>query len=278
MNQENQLTEQNSEETEIDLLEIFYLLRAKLVWLILAFVIGGVIAGSITHFLITPKYTATAKMYMISASSGSVLDLSDFNIGTSLSQDYTELIKIRPVFNEVIDNLNLDMEYEDLLKKVSISVVGDSRLLAVSVEDNDPKLAQSMVNELVDTAVTYIPKVMNASENAQPTIAEYAVVPDEPSSPNLAKNIILGAVVAMLLVAVIFVVRMLMDATQLGKTEHVAVHLDHIKYIDFTISVHVTVDNDRVRRNLLTASIIQLHDIRCYNCTAFLLAVCTDKF
>ena len=128
MNQENQLTEQNSEETEIDLLEIFYLLRAKLVWLILAFVIGGVIAGSITHFLITPKYTATAKMYMISASSGSVLDLSDFNIGTSLSQDYTELIKIRPVFNEVIDNLNLDMEYEDLLKKVSISVVGDSLL------------------------------------------------------------------------------------------------------------------------------------------------------
>ena len=211
MNQENQLTEQNSEETEIDLLEIFYLLRAKLVWLILAFVIGGVIAGSITHFMITPKYTATAKMYMISASSGSVLDLSDFNIGTSLSQDYTELIKIRPVFNEVIDNLNLDMEYEDLLKKVSISVVGDSRLLAVSVEDNDPKLAQSMVNELVDTAVTYIPKVMNASENAQPTIAEYAVVPDEPSSPNPAKNIILGAVVAMLLVAVIFVVRMLMD-------------------------------------------------------------------
>ena len=119
MNQENQLTEQNSEETEIDLLEIFYLLRAKLVWLILAFVIGGVIAGSITHFLITPKYTATAKMYMISASSGSVLDLSDFNIGTSLSQDYTELIKIRPVFNEVIDNLNLDMEYEWYLHKAA---------------------------------------------------------------------------------------------------------------------------------------------------------------
>lgn len=211
MNQENQLTEQNSEETEIDLLEIFYLLRAKLVWLILAFVIGGVIAGSITHFLITPKYTATAKMYMISASSGSVLDLSDFNIGTSLSQDYTELIKIRPVFNEVIDNLNLGMEYEDLLKKVDISVVGDSRLLAVSVEDNDPKLAQSMVNELVDTAVTYIPKVMNASENAQPTIAEYAVVPDEQSSPDLAKNTILGAILAMLLVAVVFVARMLMD-------------------------------------------------------------------
>ena len=51
--------------------------------------------------------------------------------------------------------MNLDMEYEDLLKKVDISVVGDSRLLAVSVEDNDPKLAQSMVNELVDTGNLY---------------------------------------------------------------------------------------------------------------------------
>ena len=39
MNQENQLIEQN-DETEIDLLEIYYLLKAKLKWLILAFVIG----------------------------------------------------------------------------------------------------------------------------------------------------------------------------------------------------------------------------------------------
>lgn len=63
MNQENQLTEQNSEETEIDLLEIFYLLRAKLVWLILAFVIGGVIAGSITLFLITQIYGNCKNVY-----------------------------------------------------------------------------------------------------------------------------------------------------------------------------------------------------------------------
>lgn len=215
MNQERKLTEQNqnTEETEIDLLEIFYMLRAKLGWLILAFAIGGMIAGSITYFLITPKYTATAKMYMISASSGSVLDLSDFNIGNSLSQDYTELIRIRPVFNEVIDHLNLDTEYEDLLEQVDIAVVGDSRLLAVSVEDEDPKQAQAIANELVDTAVSYIPKVMNAPENVKPTIAEYAIVPKEASSPNLAKNTILGAILGFLLLAAVFVVRMLMDDT-----------------------------------------------------------------
>ena len=61
------------------------------------------------------------------------------------------------------------------------------------MEDNDPTcLTESMVNELVGYSGNLYSKVMDASENAQPTIAEYAVVPDEPSSPNLAKNTILG--------------------------------------------------------------------------------------
>ena len=106
------------QEIEIDLLEIFYYLRAKLGWLILSFVLGGLAAGCITYFLITPKYTATSKIYMVSASSESVLNLSDLNLGTSLSQDYEELIKLRPVFNEVIGNLELDYEYEELNKKL----------------------------------------------------------------------------------------------------------------------------------------------------------------
>lgn len=206
MNKEKDLMQQD--ETEIDLLEIYYLLRSKLGWLILAFVAGGILAASLTIFLITPIYTATAKIYMVSASSESVLNLSDLNIGTSLSQDYEELIKIRPVFNEVIDNLHLDMEYEDLLEKVSISTIGDTRLIAVSVEDEDPKEAQRIVNELADTAITYIPAVM---ETSKPNIAEYAVVPKKPSSPHIVNNTILGALLFMIVLAAVFVGRMLMD-------------------------------------------------------------------
>lgn len=209
MKQETELIQQQQEdEAEIDLLEIFYLMKAKLFWLIFAFLIGGVLAAAITLFCITPKYTATAKIYMVSASSESVLNLSDLNLGTSLSQDYEELIKIRPVFNEVIENLGLNMEYEELLEKVSINTIGDTRLLAVSVEDEDPREAQRIVNELADTAVTYIPKVM---ETSTPNIAEYAIVPKSPSSPNVAKNTVLGALVFLILAAAVFIVRMLMD-------------------------------------------------------------------
>ena len=62
------------EEMEIDLLELFFYLKAKLIWLIIAFVIGALAAFGITYFLITPKYQATSKVYMVSASSDSIVD------------------------------------------------------------------------------------------------------------------------------------------------------------------------------------------------------------
>lgn len=181
-----------TDEIEIDLAELLYYLKTKIGWILLMFVVGGVAAGVVTYFMITPLYTAVSKVYMVSPSSESVLNLSDLNLGTSLSQDYEELIRIRPVFNGVIDELGLEYEYEDLLKKVRIEPVGNTRLLKISVEDSDPQRAQMISNALADAAVTYIPKLMNTSE---PNIAEYAIMPKRPSSPNLMKNCFLAAVV-----------------------------------------------------------------------------------
>ena len=93
-------TVQNREEAEdeIDLLELFQYYLSKAVIIIAAFVIGAVAAGAVTVGLITPKYTATSKLYMVSPSTGAAIDLTDLNIGTSLSSDYEVLMKIRPIF------------------------------------------------------------------------------------------------------------------------------------------------------------------------------------
>ena len=72
---------------EIDLLDLFGYYLSKFPLLIAAIIIGGLAAGLITHYLIPDKFTAVSRMYMISASSDSVVDLSDLNIGASLSND-----------------------------------------------------------------------------------------------------------------------------------------------------------------------------------------------
>lgn len=205
---ENKVIEK--EEMEIDLLELFFYLRARILWLILAFVIGAVIAGCYTKFMITPKYQATSKVYMVSSSSDSIVDLTDINIGTSLSADYVELLKLRPIFEDVIDRLDLDYEYEQLLGMTNIGTINNTRLMGITVTSTDPVEARDIANALADLAVSYVPDVM---ETAEPNIAEYAITPKRKCSPSLSKNTLIGALFASIVLAGIFVLQMLMDDT-----------------------------------------------------------------
>ena len=168
-----QIQDQDSEEVEIDLLELFQYFRSQILILIIALLVGGVAAGAITHFLITPKYQATSKLYVVSASNNKIVDLNDLNIGTSLSEDYTELIKIRPILEDVIKDCNLDYEYEELLGMLTIAPVGETRILAITVESTSAKEAMTIANSVAATAVTYLPKLM---ETTAPNIAEKAVL------------------------------------------------------------------------------------------------------
>lgn len=195
---------------EIDLVELFYYLRHKLIWLILVFLLGGTITGLISYYLLTPKYEATAKVYMVSASTDSLINLSDLNLGTSLSEDYEEMLRIRPVYEKITEQLKLDYEYEDFLKLIDISTVGNTRVLKITVETEDPEESKNIANLLADHAENYLPDLMETSE---PNVAEYAILPEKPSSPDILKNTIIGAFVALLLLGGSFTVRFVMDDT-----------------------------------------------------------------
>jgi capsular polysaccharide biosynthesis protein len=199
-------------EVEIDLLDLFSVYLAKLPLLITTFIIGAVIAFSITYFLITPKYTATTKLYMVSASAGSALDLTDLNIGTSLSKDYEVLMQIRPLYKDVIKELDLDYTYEQLLNMVSISTVNDTRVVLVTVTSTDPVEAKNIANAIAEQTVNYLPGLMDM-EGKEPHIAERAIVPKSKSSPSLVKNTVIGALIGLLLCLAALTIMYLADDT-----------------------------------------------------------------
>ena len=197
-------------EVEIDLLELLAHFRRFIVWIIAGFLIGAIIAGTVTQFAITPKYTATAKMYMVSSSSQSVVDLTDLNIGQSISKDYVELLKTRPIVEGVIEEQNLTYSYNDLTNMMSLSVLADTRIIAIKVTSTDPKEAMNIANALAEKGVKELPKVM---ETPEPHIAEYAIVPVTKSSPSLSKNTVMGALIGLIIMLAFFTVRFLMDDT-----------------------------------------------------------------
>lgn len=216
----NATNDTEREEIEIDLLDLFYFYRSKIIWIIAAFIIGALIAGGITHFVITPKYTATSTMYMVSSSSGSVVDLTDLDIGKSISQDYVELIKTRPIIDSVIEKEGLEYTYEQVLGMLNISVVPDTRIIKIAVTSPDKVEAMNIANDLAVKAEESLPKLM---DSPKPNIAEGAVLPKHKSSPSLTKNVMIGALLLMLLTLAVLTVMYLMDDT-LQSAEDVEKH------------------------------------------------------
>ena len=204
------LIKEQNKKTEIDLVELFFYLETKLKWIALFFAAGAVISGLITFFLITPMYSATAKLYMVSASSDTLVNLTDLNLGTSLSADYQEVIKIRPIFEDVIDELELPYSYEQLRDMTSITVVNNTRILSIKVTSPDPKEAMEIANAMAKDAENQVPKLMDTSK---PHIIEPAIVPEKKSSPSYSKNIVIGALIGLVIILTILTTMFVMDDT-----------------------------------------------------------------
>ena len=195
---------------EIDLIDLFGYYMSRLWLLIAAVVIGAVIAGAYTHYMIPDRFTAVSRMYMISASSSSVVDLSDLNIGASLSNDYVELMKSRPIIEDVITELGLEYTYEQVLNMIRLDVVTNTRIIKISATSTDPEEAMNIANQMARIAKIRLPKIMDAPS---PSIAEQAVLPTQKSSPSLSRNVMMGSLVLLFLVLAFLTIQYLMDDT-----------------------------------------------------------------
>ena len=93
------------EETEIDLLELFQAMLHKLWLIILLLVLGAGVAFGATKLLITPMYTASSEIYILTKTT-SVTSLADIQMGAQITSDFAVLAKSRPVVESVIKDFS----------------------------------------------------------------------------------------------------------------------------------------------------------------------------
>ena len=202
--------DRTEQEAEIDLIDLAWALLDKIHYIVLCFLIGAVIMNAYSYFLVRPTYKSTAKMYVVSASKNSVVDLDALNIGTSLTADYEQLMLSYPVLEQVINKLNLDMDSDTLAKMITLENPTDTRILNINVVSTDPKNARDIANTLMDVSVDYLPKTM--STNA-PNVAQKAKLADHKDGPSYTKYTIIGALAGAFLYCMYLVVKYLMDDT-----------------------------------------------------------------
>ena len=212
---------EDKEEIEIDLRELLFELKKRL-WLILVALFLGIgIAGAGSAFLITPQYKSEAKLYILSKET-TLTSLADLQIGSQLTQDYKVLVSSRPVMEGVINHLKLDYSYKELAGKLTVENPQNTRILSLTVRDENPYMAKQIVDDIANTASDYIGEIM---EMVPPKLIEDGEVASEKASPNVLKNTIIGGILGLLLVCGFIVVRVILNDT-VKSEEDVSKYLD----------------------------------------------------
>jgi len=200
-----------NDEVEIDLVEVFGILMHH-IWLIITVTLVCAIAGfAFSKFVLPEQFQSTTKIYILnkSESVNNNVTLNDVQTSTQLTKDYAELITSRYVLETVMKNMNIaDMKYEDFKNKIAVDTPTDTRIVAITVTDTDPKVAQQIANNVREVAAAHITKVMDIDAV---NIVEDANLPDEKASPSCSRWTAIAGLIGLLLTAILVVVRYMMD-------------------------------------------------------------------
>lgn len=194
-----------NEEMEIDLAEVFSVLLRKWWLILLSLILGAGLALGYTKVLVTPKYEASSMIYILGKSTG---DSINVQLSKQLTLDFITLAKSRPVIEDAINELGLDMTYEEVSDMIEVENPTDTSILKATAVSTDPKLAKDLSNAMAGAMAERIKEVMATDK---PSVVEKAVLPKEPVTPNTTKNVMLGGLLGAILVMGILIIRFMMD-------------------------------------------------------------------
>lgn len=194
---------------EINLGELFAVLWGRAFLIISAGVFFALSGLFLSKFVLQPEYESTTKIYILNKEENQTVTYSDVQISTQLTQDYAELIKSRRVLEEVIQRLHLvDMEYKDLYEVLKVDTPSDTRIVAITVKNEDPLMAMKIANCIREVASEHITNVMDIDAI---NVAETANVPTMKSSPSVAKWTVISGILGSVVVAFFAILGYLLD-------------------------------------------------------------------
>ncbi|CFQ67482.1 TPA: capsular biosynthesis protein CpsC [Streptococcus agalactiae] len=194
--------------TEVEI-NIFNLLKKlwKKKFLITFVAIAFATAGLFySLFIVTPQYTSSTRIYVITPNNS--ITAQDLQAGSFLANDYKEIITSTDVLEKVISSEKLNYPSSQLLQKITVSILKDTRVISISVEDANPKMSQKLANSVREAAVSKIKAVTQVEDI---TTLEKGNLPKAPSSPNIKKNVLIGFIVGAGLSTIVLVIMGILD-------------------------------------------------------------------
>ncbi|MFC4322634.1 YveK family protein [Litchfieldia salsa] len=182
-------------EETISLKELFQTIRKRL-WMIIilaAFTTG--VAGVASYLLITPIYQSSTQILVSQkASDQAMFNQQDIRANLDLISTYTVIIKSPAILELVKEELDLERSTSQLNGQISVGAEGNSQVVKITVEDEDPQKAVDIANTTATVFQDEIKSLMNVDNVSILAEAENAENP-APVKPQPALNMAIALMV-----------------------------------------------------------------------------------
>lgn len=199
--------------------DLIAIILAKIKFIIIMAIIGGVVAFCVADFLMPIKYATSVKIYVkSSANTGTgTTTTTELTTARTLAETYIIILGDNSVYERVADKFMEEYEAEELEKAniplepdekgnlrvspsyikgcVSIASVNESEVLQISATTQIPQIAADICNYMVEVAPDVLRRVTKAGSVEEISAPK---VPTAPSSPNVKKITVMGILVGII--------------------------------------------------------------------------------
>lgn len=198
---------------EINLYDLWILIKKNFVKLLTCMFIGLGVAGLVTFFVITPQYSSQtqliAQLPKDSQEAGNGVNNNLMMINT-----YKDLVKSNLVIDASVDELNSKYHYDltttSLNKMISVSQEQNSQMFTIKAVADSPQEAQNVANVVATVFQNKALKVMKVDKIS---ITSKAMLNNKPVSPNNLLNLLIGIILGLVVGFIIIFIGNLRDTT-----------------------------------------------------------------
>lgn len=216
MNVNSWQEEDKNEDVEIDLVEIWQVIKKQFGLLVVIVILCAILAGVISKFFIAPKYTSSSTIFLTpSISESGVVDYTSQTSNEKLVNNVMALLVQDNILSEVAKQTGME-SVEELRDQIEVSNDTNTTLVKVEATTLNPKLSKNIVNSMVNVFIDTMQENLNL-KNIE--IVDKAKLSYEPSGPNVKKNILIGAAAGFVIDALIVVLKVLTNTRLKSKEE-----------------------------------------------------------
>lgn len=198
---------------EIDLLRIVKVLWSRAWIIVIACVVLAVAGYGYARMTITPRYEASALMYVNNSSfslNGATVTFStgQLSAATRLIDTYSVIMKTRMTLNAVIRKTNVDYTYEQLSGMVRAGSVNETEIFSITVSSTDSEEAVLLANAIADVLPD---KIGDVVEGSSVKVVDYAVKGSR-VTPGARRYATIGLLMGLVLSSLVIVAADMLDS------------------------------------------------------------------